>query len=124
MDDFRSFQHAQPKDALAVVDVSLSDSLSCIRVYPAVLALAQNLEGRVSFARVLGDSSPAAQALMKELKIQSAPTFLFYRNGKPVGQYAGSSRADLIAEVILKQGTSEPSGIMDPEEFWTAVGPD
>lgn len=31
------------------------------------------------------------------------PTFLFYRGGKPTGRHVGSSRADLIGQILQQQ---------------------
>ena len=34
-----------------------------------------------------------------------APTFLFYRAGEPVGRFVGSSRGDLIGQILLMQNS-------------------
>lgn len=31
------------------------------------------------------------------------PTFLFFRNGKEIGRHVGSSRGDLIGQILLQQ---------------------
>mgnify|MGYP001811081857 CR=1 FL=1 len=39
------------------------------------------------------------------------PTFLFYRSGKAVGRHVGSSRADLIGQILSQQAAA---GIKPP----------
>eukprot|EP00747_Dinoflagellata_sp_TGD_P169664 gnl/TRDRNA2_/TRDRNA2_199215_c0_seq1.p1 gnl/TRDRNA2_/TRDRNA2_199215_c0~~gnl/TRDRNA2_/TRDRNA2_199215_c0_seq1.p1 ORF type:complete len:386 (-),score=71.46 gnl/TRDRNA2_/TRDRNA2_199215_c0_seq1:25-1182(-) len=104
--DLRQFVDDQPQDVLAVVDVSFSDAVGCIRIYPAVLALAKNMAGVASFARLICQEEACdtdAQAVLKEYNIVEVPTFLFFRNGKLVGKYVGSGRGDLIGQVLLIQ---------------------
>jgi len=100
------FVQGQDKDILTVVDVSLSDAEPCIRIYPAVLALAKNFAGMAVFGRLMGDTSEENEALIKELNILEVPTFLFYRNGQPVGRHVGSSRGDLIGQILMQQGSA------------------
>jgi hypothetical protein len=72
----------QPRPApqvLTVVDVSMSNTDSCVHVFPAVLALARNFKGFASFARLMGDEGPETKALLKELRVVEVPTFLFFR---------------------------------------------
>ena len=46
------------------------------------------------------------RAAMELLKVKEVPTFLFYRNGKEVGRHVGSSRGDLIGQVMLQQSNA------------------
>lgn len=101
--DFESFI-AQPDDqVLTVVDVSLSNASPCIHIYPAVLALAKNFQGYASFARLLGDESEELGQLMSAYNIVQVPTFLFFRAGKETGRHVGSSRGDLIGQILAQQ---------------------
>ena len=71
---------------LTVIDVSLSDAAGCIRLFPAVLALAKSFKGFAAFARLLGDSNPETRELMKELQIQQARlscSFSCLQSGRP-----------------------------------------
>ena len=89
---------------LAVLDVSLArDSPGCVHIYPAVLALAQNLAGAARFSRLLGDASPEAAALMKSLNVTTVPTFIFWAGDKEVGRYSGADRGQLMAAVLDAQ---------------------
>ncbi len=86
---------------LAVLDVSLSrDSPGCVHIYPAVLALAKNMAGAARFARLLGDSSADAAALMKSLNVTTVPTFVLFANGKECGRYTGADRGALMNAVL------------------------
>lgn len=174
---------------LTVVDVSLSNAIGCVRLFPAVLALAKSFKGFASFARLLGDSNAETQQMMSELDIKAVcacaaashalpaylelhqmastqqtsgytcitsssirapqgtlvlpdwsswpnaaamhsapparhctivlhqsqqhsfdrnrmvqvPTMLFYRGGKLVGRHVGSSRGDLMGQILQQQ---------------------
>jgi len=103
-EDFENFiQQGDNEKILKVIDVSVESADPCIRVYPAVLALAKNFQGYVSFARLLVDD-PNLVSLKEELNVIDVPLFLFYQNGKEVQRYASSSRADLIGHILSIQG--------------------
>jgi hypothetical protein len=101
--DLDAFIGSQPDNVLTVVDVSLRSATPCIRIFPAVMALAKNMQGFASFARLIGDASPDVQELLQELNVTEVPTFLFYRSGKEVGRFAGSGRGDLIGHILQLQ---------------------
>lgn len=85
---------------MQVVDVSLAHCGPCVRVYPAVLGLAQTFKGHVQFGRLMGDSCPQ---LLKDLRIMEVPTFLFYRAGQEIGRNVSSNRGDLIGHILQHQ---------------------
>jgi len=89
---------------LAILDISTAkDSPACIKIYPAVLALAKNTAGACRWARMLSDSGDTATEIMKEFNVTSVPTFLFFNEGKEVGRYTGSDRLELMNKVIQIQ---------------------
>jgi hypothetical protein len=89
---------------LAVLNVSQAkDSAPCVHIYPAVLALAKNTAGAIRWARLLGDASPDAGALMASLNVTRVPTFVFFADGKEVGRYTGGDRGALMASVLETQ---------------------
>lgn len=101
--DLDTFINKQADNVLTVIDVCLQNAAPCIHIFPAVLALAKNFTGFAHFARLIGDESDEAQHLLKELNVNEVPTFLFYRAGKPTGRHVGSSRADLIGQILQQQ---------------------
>ena len=101
--ELEAFLARVPKGELAVLDVSSSTAAPCVHVFPAVLALARNFVGYASFARLLADSSGAASALSESLKVLDVPTFVFFRDGEEVGRHVGSSRGDLIGQILQQQ---------------------
>ena len=103
--DFDAFVGGQEKDMLTVVDVSSETSKGSVRIYPAVLALAKGFSEVAVFARLMADSDEG-KAVAKALNIRQVPTFLFYRNGEPVGRHVGSSRGDLIGQVLKQQNAA------------------
>jgi thioredoxin-like negative regulator of GroEL len=98
-----AFIAAQPPEVLTVVDVSLSGAAPCVRVYPAVLALARSFKGFAAFARLQGDAGEAAAALLQRYNVLEVPTFLFFKGGKEVARHVGSSRGDLIGRILEVQ---------------------
>ncbi|CAL5227154.1 g10067 [Coccomyxa viridis] len=106
-----TFVQSQPENVLTVVNIS-SYATPCVRVFPAVLALAKNFVGYAAFGRLLYESSDETQALANQLKVREVPTFIFYRNGQEVGRHVGSSRGDLIGKILQQQnalGIAPPS---------------
>ncbi|CAD7705085.1 unnamed protein product [Ostreobium quekettii] len=102
--DLESFLgNTQQDSTLSVIDISLTSALPCIRMFPAVVALAKNFKGYAAFARLLGDESEETKAMMGKLGIREVPTFLFFRRGKLVDKHVGSSRADLIGHILELQ---------------------
>lgn len=109
--DIDDFVGSQPNDVLTVLDVSLQSATPCIRIFPAVMALAKNMKGYASFARFMGDASDESQEIMERFNVVEVPTFLFFRSGEEVGRFVGSSRGDLIGQILLMQnalGISPP----------------
>lgn len=89
---------------LIVVQVTLTFCGPCVRVYPAVLQLSHKMAGSVVFGRLFGDSDDGTRELLTDLGIVEAPTFLFYRDNTLLGRYVGSSKGDLVGEVLRYQG--------------------
>ncbi|GAB4820580.1 hypothetical protein N2152v2_007626 [Parachlorella kessleri] len=101
--DFDHFMNQQDDKVLKVVNISLSSASPCVRIFPAVLALARNFQGYAAFARLMGDENEELQQVMADYNIVQVPTFLFFRNGKETGRHVGSSRGDLIGQILQQQ---------------------
>lgn len=93
----------QADNVLTVITVVLQNAAPCIHIFPAVLALAKNFTNYAHFARLIGDETEETAELLQELNVNEVPTFLFYRGGKPTGKHVGSSRADLIGQILQQQ---------------------
>jgi hypothetical protein len=52
--DLQQFVSSQPEEVLTVVGVCVSDASPCIRIFPAVVALARSFKGYATFARCAG----------------------------------------------------------------------
>ena len=96
----------RPGGELVVLDVSTTTAAACIHIFPAVLALARNFQGYASFGRLVADASVAASALTRELGVTDVPSFIFFRGGKEVGRHVGSSRGDLIGQILSVQAAA------------------
>ena len=59
----------QGEKELSVLNVSLMGATPCVHIFPAVLALAKNMAGYASFARLLADANDEARALAQEFKV-------------------------------------------------------
>ena len=64
-----TFVQSQPENVLTVVNIS-SNATPCVRVFPAVLALAKNFVGYAAFGRLLYETSDETQALANQLKVR------------------------------------------------------
>jgi len=102
--EMREWVAAQPPGVLACVNVSTRSDSCCIKVYPAVVALAKNFRGVVNFARIVADESEVAAEVFREFQVREVPSFLFFRGGKEVHRFATSSRADLLGQVLQATG--------------------
>jgi len=71
-----------------------------MHIYPAVVALARSFKGYANFARMVGDFDADMEKMMVEKNILEIPTFIFYRNGEEVDRFVGSSRGDLIGQIL------------------------
>lgn len=101
--DYERFISSQPDNILTVVQVSLQSASPCVHIFPATMALAKNFAGYAAFARLIGDTSDETRELLEELNIVEVPTFVFFRGGKAVGRHVGSSRGDLIGQILQQQ---------------------
>lgn len=78
-----------------VVDFWAPWCKNCHRVAPAVDTLAASLPS-VKFLKV---NTTEAEELSVELGVEALPTFLFYKDGKLVGDFKGSDAGKLEAAV-------------------------
>ncbi|GLI67595.1 hypothetical protein VaNZ11_011788 [Volvox africanus] len=115
LDDFLS-SSSDPK-VLQVLNVALTSAGPCIKVFPAVVALSRSFQGFANFGRLLGDQNGETRELLKELNIIEVPTFIFFRAGREVGRHVGSSRGDLIGQILQQQ---ESMGLSPPPPPVTA----
>lgn len=106
-EEVRQFVEGEEDDKkLVVVDVSLSDASPCVHIFPAVMALAKNFSGLAKFARVMADKNEDLRGFMDDQEITQVPTFLFYRGGEMIGRHVGSSRGDLIGQILTMQSAA------------------
>ncbi len=94
---------------LAILDVSTSSAAACVKIFPAVLALARNFApgNFASFARLMADGPTfGAGALTTDLGVTQAPTFVMFRGGVEVARQVGPSRGDLIAKILSTQAAA------------------
>jgi len=105
--DVEAFVAQQTKDTLSVIQIAQNNAVGCIRIYPAMLALAKNFSegGLAVFGRLMAEGAEG-RAAMQLLNVKEVPTFIFYRNGEEVGRHVGSSRGDLIGQVLLQQSNA------------------
>ncbi|KAG5410149.1 hypothetical protein IGI04_006468 [Brassica rapa subsp. trilocularis] len=97
---------------LIVLDVGLKHCGPCVKVYPTVLKLSRSMSETIVFARMNGDKNdscmawirPCSMEILKDMNVMEVPTFLFITNGDICGRYVGSSKGELIGEILLYTG--------------------
>ncbi|KAG6553115.1 hypothetical protein Mapa_005453 [Marchantia paleacea] len=89
---------------LVVVDIGLKSCGPCVKVYPTVVKLAKKLADSTIFARMHGDENEDCMDLLRTMDVVEVPTFLFIRDGKPLGRYVGSGKGELIGEILRYNG--------------------
>lgn len=104
--EMQQFLGNQPEEVLTVVGVCVSDASPCIRIFPAVVALARSFKGYATFGRLNGDESDETKRVMAAYNIQEVPTFLFFKSGREVARHVGSSRGDLIGKILEVQSAA------------------
>ncbi|CAM6113451.1 unnamed protein product [Calypogeia fissa] len=89
---------------LVVLDVGLKSCGPCAKIYPTFVSLSKRMVGNTVFARMHGDENEECSTLLKSMGVVEVPTFLFIRDGKPLGRYVGSGRGELVGEILRYNG--------------------
>ncbi|KAG8368053.1 hypothetical protein BUALT_Bualt15G0005400 [Buddleja alternifolia] len=87
-------------DKLIVVNVGKRECVPCVKIYPSVVKLADQMAGRVVFARMNADENESCMEMLKEMNVSKVPAFLFFRNGEFCGKYVGSCTSMLIRKMV------------------------
>ncbi len=86
-------------DTPVVVDFWADWCAPCKMVAPIVEDLAEEMDGKVKFAKLDVDSNPMVAT---QFSIRSIPTLLIFKDGKPVGQIIGA-----VPKGVLKRRVEE-----------------
>merc|ERR1719201_2723273 len=76
-------------DSLVVVDYSTSWCGPCKIIAPKFEEFSENYKS-VAFLKVMGDSSPAADKLMRSQGVRALPSFHFWKGGKQIDSISGA----------------------------------
>ncbi|MEK6606970.1 MAG: thioredoxin [Myxococcota bacterium] len=71
----------------------------CRAIAPAVAELAEQYDGKVSFAKMDIDANPATPT---RYEIRSIPTLLLFKDGKVLGQVIGAVPKSKLEELVKK----------------------
>jgi len=85
-------------DALVVVDYSTSWCGPCKIIAPKFDEFSEKYSN-VKFLKVMGDSSPAADKLMRSQGVRALPSFHFWKNKKQVDSISGA-KTQALQEAI------------------------
>ena len=80
---------ASAGDSLVVVDYSTSWCGPCKIIAPKFDEFSERYKS-VSFLKVMGDSSPAADKLMRSQGVRALPSFHFWKNNKQIDSISGA----------------------------------
>ena len=84
--DINNFEQIVSKDVLTLVDFWAEWCGPCKSMHPIFTRLAKKYE-HISFARVNVDNN---QNIAMKFDVQSIPTFIMFRNGKPIDKMIGA----------------------------------
>jgi len=76
-------------DALVVVDYSTSWCGPCKIIAPTFDKFSEQYQN-VAFFKVMGDSSPEADKLMRSQGVRALPSFHFWKGGKQIDSISGA----------------------------------
>lgn len=65
----------QKDNELKILNVCLTSATPCVHIFPAVLALARNMDGAASFARLVADSNGSSGSLAKAFNVTQVNTW-------------------------------------------------
>jgi thioredoxin 1 len=69
----------------------------CKTMEPIIEALANDYAGKAKFAKINCDEEPM---IARQFSVASIPTFIFFKEGKPVKQVIGAVGRDPIEKII------------------------
>ena len=92
--NFKSFV-ASPK--LSVIDLWAAWCAPCRYLSPVVDELSKEYADTANFGKVNVDENPVTS---RELRIESIPTIMFFKNGKPVGMSIGVVPKEVLVKKI------------------------
>jgi thioredoxin 1 len=97
VDDATFEEQVAKSEGVTVVDFWAPWCGPCRMVGPVIEELAGEYEGKVRFAKMNVDDSPATAGAFG---IRSIPTIAFFRDGQPVGGVVGAYPKDALQQVI------------------------
>jgi len=89
---------AKAGDSLVVIDYSTSWCGPCKIIAPTFDAFSEKYTN-VAFLKVMGDSSPAADKLMRSQGVRALPSFHFWKDGKQIESISGA-KTQALQEAI------------------------
>jgi thioredoxin 1 len=98
-------QEVLKAEGLVLVDFWATWCPPCRRLAPTVEAVAADYAGRLTVAKVDVDESPE---LAQRYGIQSIPTLILFRDGKPVDKRLGALPKDDLRQFVDAQIVTSP----------------
>ncbi|HNP23293.1 MAG TPA: thioredoxin [Panacibacter sp.] len=93
-----SFNSIINGDKPVLVDFHADWCGPCKAMAPAVAAIGKDVQGR---ARVLKINIDRNHAISQQFNVQAVPTFIIFKNGKPVWRHAGMLEKDRLLKNLL-----------------------
>lgn len=88
------------KAPMAFIDFFAEWCMPCMMMTPIIEDLAEEFEGKVKIGKVNIDDY---QELAEKYNVSSIPSFIIFKEGKPVKQMSGSMTQDELSEELKSQ---------------------
>ena len=88
-----------PNDKIVLVDISADWCPPCKKMEPVIDSLVKAMPGKFTLVKIDG---AAQTALADQLKAETFPTFIIYKNGKETWRKSGIVEASSLSKQLLK----------------------
>merc|ERR1711924_142187 len=109
----------QPEGTLSVVQIAQNNAVGCIRIYPAMLALAKNLQGLAVFGRLMAEGARAARRWSSSRSKRCPPSSSTATARRWAGTWAPAAGTDRAGHAAAEQRRHAHAGPQAALKCWT-----
>ena len=85
------------KNKVVLIDFFTDWCMPCLMMAPVIEELSEEFKGKIKFGRVNVDDN---QKIAEKFHVTSIPTFILFKDGVPVDQFAGSMAQEEFGEKL------------------------